>query len=534
MSLTVSVCTKESTFFVQQEFDEVKLNKYSKVEAAIREVFSLLMNFVTGGKIPKEKFVKVIEDDGKISFVARSNIVSIGFSEDERFQHFKGNEQVQDKVLEILDPFNSGMIEVERLRKFLGTKEINWSGVPVSVDMDEDLEIVLAKLEQILNKSLNGIKHEVPLSWKDFVAMDSEEREEWAGKFVHIYGEEKCAEIQEYTTVDEVPENIGKGLDEIYNKELGKLEEKLQPGDIIFFKLDPSKYSIKSLFDEDEFIDYGILAGQKFAKHWMGGPQENESHSFIHVGLIVKGEDGKVMIAEATPGDYGDDVRLLDIRDVDARLAPGSKQEFRIVRAKDENARKDSAKVAATIAQIIEHNEEGEVTKVKDPKSRETVTSETSESVSRTKVKYSKKRACGCLFRNSKFDQKAKRSLFQTYAQLHREDTTLKYRNKARKFFCSYFASFSMQYGEAVSVIRKIIGTDAPDFNEMNDRQIKQWANDMVKKHGDKLDEIAMKVNPKNISPQRLRAFFHSHPDKYEDVLSIVKPQMRGNYRHLI
>lgn len=289
-------------------------------------------------------------------------------------------------------------------------------------------------------------------------------------------------------------------------------------GDLVFFKLDPSKFSVASAFSKKDYIDYTILQGQGLAKIWMSGDKNKESNSFIHVGMIVF-EGDKLYLAEATPGDHGDDIRLIDLKEI--ALNGSSKQEFRVQRP--QYGANEGAKVAKSMAQKIIYDENHQPLEI-------TPLTKNSESTTsfQTAVRYSKKDAVTSLFGNSKFDKEATQDLFFLHAQKIKNSFALPKDEKGnRNFYCSYFIGFCLQNGQGQEALKKMLSDkdlqklDA--INENDTEGLKRWAKEMASEHHKKAtDTITFQFDPRNMSPQRLRAYIHSHPDQFTPIARIV------------
>lgn len=296
-----------------------------------------------------------------------------------------------------------------------------------------------------------------------------------------------------------------------YEKVYKEFCDRFEEGDLIFFKLDTSKFSIKSAFSNDDYIDYGILRGQALAKTWAAKSSDKEAHSFIHVGILMRDEGGRLCIAEATTSDLGDDVRIVDFEEF--ALHSASKQEFRVERINDKKSRLEMTLVAKKIADEVHYDTEGQ------PYNPHAV-----EDFAGTKARYDKKAAVGSIFFSSKMDKNAKEDLLLAFAQTHYKSDAIV---KERKFYCSSFVGFCLQTGQSHLLLEDTI---LDDFDKLwlkntngDDKNMRAWAKAVSIKHSALLDEALMyQYDSRSLSPLRLRSYIHANPDKFTSVGRII------------
>lgn len=480
---------------------------------------------ITFGMISKNKYVKYISNDGKTKYVATKHLV------EHIFEKTLGNKQLTKKIrtdvkiqkisLQILDVFKTGIIKDTNIRDFLSDiKNIKLVQNPSLNNITEIKKIVCSELEKLSSLKSKQFTKEFPIYWKDYFQFNQNDRNLYKNKFESLYGAELSKSLfsTELSLLSSTTKNL---LEDVYNKEMDKFEDSLQSGDVIFFKLDKSKYSFKSLFNKSERIDYAILKGQKLAKNWLQGPAENASHSFIHVAIIYKEKGKRAKLVEATPGAYGDDIRSSELRSIAGRLPPGSKVQYRISRIKDSFLSENVAKIAFESSNFVEYDDLCKPVFIHPRTSSNNLVN--SPTLQRTDLSYSKKNATKSIFTNTKLSQSSIQNLFESYAYYQKEKNIHKAKNNG--LFCSYFTSFSIQFAEASENILKIIQNNNYlfDFNKLSKEEIKSWAMGMAKKHGHELN-LTIKNNAENISPQKLRSIFHKNFNNFSDVLEIIPP----------
>jgi hypothetical protein len=297
-----------------------------------------------------------------------------------------------------------------------------------------------------------------------------------------------------------------------YLHEHTQFTDKLEEGDLVFFKLDSKKFGVRSLFSHDDQIDYAILMGQWFSKFW-SRTKDTDSESFIHVGMIVKNSEGRVSLVEATTGDEGDDVRIVRLEE--AALDSKSKQEYLVIRPKDKEEAALAAKMAKSLATEVTYSPEG---KPNTP----------------TKARYDKKEATGSLLRNSRWGRRAKEDLLFFYAMRQKGDEAalhLDDKKSMRTFFCSYFIGACLQQAtlernlKLILPHKEMIELNRLLENDCSVKELRQWAKRVSREHSKTLDKmIPYHFDPRNTTPQKLQQHVQCHPDRYEATLRIVKP----------
>jgi hypothetical protein len=297
-----------------------------------------------------------------------------------------------------------------------------------------------------------------------------------------------------------------------YLHECTSFTDKLEEGDLVFFKLDPKKFGVRSLFSHDDQVDYAILMGQWFSKFWSRS-KDIDSESFIHVGMVVKNSEGKLSLVEATTGDHGDDVRIVLFEE--AALSPESKQEYLVVRPKDKEEAALAVKMAKMIATEVIYDADGKPN-------------------TQTKARYDKKEATGSLLRNSKWGRRAKEDLLFFYAMRQRGDDAVLHlddKKSLRTFFCSYFIGACLQQAALEKNLESIL--PRIEINELNMlignnrsvKELRKWAKRVSKEQSKALDTlIPYRFDPRNTTPQRLQRHVQRHPERYEAAVRITKP----------
>jgi hypothetical protein len=264
--------------------------------------------------------------------------------------------------------------------------------------------------------------------------------------------------------------------------------EHLQPGDIIFKKLEADQESI-------------VIFGQKLLVPFTPGKKEREGYNFSHV-LIYLG-DGKV--AEAHDGDHM--VRKVDISHLDFIINPSSTREYRITRCKDTTLAHQAAQIAASMAKDPEENQS-------NPK----------------KLKYDRLLAVQSLFHTPVFGLFARYRYLKHYIDDRNNELSAGF-FESKSFFCSHLIPFCYQVAESRSTMNQLLPReDLPSqghcrFGTALRRGL--WAHVRSWKLWNAMSEnILFTIDAKRTTPHELRNFVVKKPDLFHDLYLIKAPAL--------
>lgn len=261
------------------------------------------------------------------------------------------------------------------------------------------------------------------------------------------------------------------------------LMKRLQPGDLMFRKIHEKTHNV-------------IVTAQKKLSFLIGGKKDRQGTDYSHVAMYI----GNGKIAEAAwPTGRGDEIRILDLDDKRFSIAMTGdlrRNEYQVVRPKDQELAKQAAEVAKTIAsEIPKHTEE----------------SQPADEFQQTKYRYSIPLGSLSLLFGQGFGLFAKERYLKQYHDFTEKGSPTSFINP-QTFFCSYFIGYCYQVAESLKIMPKVL---APD-----DRPIQGitrigsaifrtlWAKFNRFVHWSFLNkEAKMKFNAKRISPHVLRNF---------------------------
>lgn len=305
-----------------------------------------------------------------------------------------------------------------------------------------------------------------------------------------------------------------------------ELEKYLRPGDIIFFQN-------KQLFTKRTSTRL-IMRGQLLAKLWLEGKTEPFARTYTHVAIYI----GNGKIAEAVPGEHGNDVRILPLSDRHFKLNPGDERQYKICRPLDKKMAKKAARLASQYAEdkgeILDRLEIIKKKKLfeKDPLS----IIPQLQAQCKTKAQYSRLKAAASLFGNANFSENVKKRVLHQILESSRQIPNPKNgkneQQDSETFFCSHFVGECLQRGNALQLlpeIKRLIKDrkidEMPDINGPNGLKLaRKWVKDTLKKCPDIWDNLKLKYDSEYLSPQKFRSIVSSNPDLFRDIYTIVPP----------
>ncbi len=282
----------------------------------------------------------------------------------------------------------------------------------------------------------------------------------------------------------------------VLDYDVDTLKQQLQPGDLI----------IKKIHEENH---NSIVTAQKVQHFFLSGNKEREGMHYSHVAMYVG--DGKIAEA-AWPSGNKDEIRIIGLEDKRFALPEEGdlkRNEYLVVRMKDQDLAKRAVKVIKKIATELNPNEG-------DALPADQVTT----------AKYSIKLAAKSLLFDRSFGLYAKYRYMKQYHDM-KNGVPMDFM-KPQSFFCSYLIAYCLQVAEAKTVLPKLMDKeDRPaqgytSFGTALYRGI--WARIKTWQNLYQLDkEVKIQLNAKRTSPQVFRNFVVNNPDMFEEKFLISR-----------
>ncbi len=247
-----------------------------------------------------------------------------------------------------------------------------------------------------------------------------------------------------------------------------QMQEILQPGDVIFCKIDEGVFNPAHI-------------GQQLQFHKNGQFHDREGSRFVHAAIYV----GNGMVVESVPSMDGDQVRKLHLSDPRFSMKGNSSYHYVISRCKGDES---TGRYAAEIAE-----------KLATPKKDEDINAK-----GVSKNGYAFIASSISVLKDSKFSEHA----ISKFIERHNDELENIFSADTQKFFCSQLVSTCYQLGEGKSLFpNRTLSMD-------NDGDLAEMA-----------EKMKMTFDPDGFTPKDFRDFILNHKDVFKDVIYVKKPK---------
>ncbi|MEC7840395.1 MAG: hypothetical protein VX777_10190 [Chlamydiota bacterium] len=396
------------------------------------------------------------------------------------------NSVIQRHVTEMVLPFRSKSVNLDNI--FKASKMLKKMGISINSMRKDGLIYYLDKIKRDLNDHSTG-NFQYPVHFIPPKKPDSRLKNEW-----NTY----CKLQDQYEDYFEGCSSQAEKEDKYY-KELQKIENKLNVGDILFIKLNSDAYPVRSLFSSSDRGDTIIKFGQKMARFWVNGPCENDSYSNIHAAIIGE-HNGRKVVIEASPSGDGDEVRFFDFDASINKLIATDEMDYRIVRVKDIELRQAAANVAQDLCDYVVYSDEGKPESIAGRSIKD-------KGYRGTRARYAKAASIKSVFKKTQVNSKKIQLAFQDYARYQKGEPR-------KNFFCSSLVTYSFMIAKIDQLLKD---KEKPDFTLMTSKQIKAWSKEMRINYKGYFEKKSFFLSPLSTSPQKLHAVLLQNPQLFKE-----------------